>query len=36
VGFAFAAIRSVQVAIVNWRRGWSILERPEAGLETVS
>jgi TRAP-type C4-dicarboxylate transport system permease small subunit len=36
VGFAFAAIRSVQVAIVNWRRGWSILERPEAGLETLS
>jgi len=36
VGFAFAAIRSVQGAIVNWRRGWSILERPEAGLETVS
>jgi TRAP-type C4-dicarboxylate transport system permease small subunit len=36
VGFAFAAIRSVQVAIVNWRRGWSVLERPETGLETVS
>jgi TRAP-type transport system small permease protein len=36
VGFVFAAIRSVQVAIVNWRRGWSVLERPEAGLETVS
>ncbi len=36
VGFAFAAIRSVQVAIVNWRRGWSVLERPEAGMETVS
>jgi TRAP-type transport system small permease protein len=36
VGFVFAAIRSVQVALVNWRRGWSVLERPEAGLETVS
>jgi TRAP-type C4-dicarboxylate transport system permease small subunit len=36
VGFAFAAIRSVQVAIVNWRRGWSVLERPETGMETVS
>ena len=36
VGFAFAAIRSVQVAIINWRRGWSVLERPEAGMETVS
>jgi TRAP-type C4-dicarboxylate transport system permease small subunit len=36
VGFAFAAIRSVQVAIINWRQGWSVLERPEAGMETVS
>jgi len=36
IGFAFAAIRSVQVAIVNWRRGWSVLERPEAAMETVS
>jgi TRAP-type C4-dicarboxylate transport system permease small subunit len=29
VGFAFAAIRSVQVAVINWRRGYSVLERPE-------
>jgi TRAP-type C4-dicarboxylate transport system permease small subunit len=36
VGFAFAAIRAVQVAIVNWRRGYSVLERPEVGTETVS
>jgi len=36
IGFAFAAIRSVQVAIVNWRRGYSLLERPETGMESVS
>jgi TRAP-type C4-dicarboxylate transport system permease small subunit len=36
VGFAFAAMRSVQVLIRNWRRGWSLLERPEAATETVS
>jgi TRAP-type C4-dicarboxylate transport system permease small subunit len=36
IGFAFAALRSVQVAIVNWRRGYSVLERPEAATETVS
>jgi TRAP-type transport system small permease protein len=32
-GFAFAAIRSVQVAIQNWRRGYSVLERPETLIE---
>ena len=32
-GFAFAALRSLQVAIENWRRGWSVLERPEALVE---
>jgi TRAP-type C4-dicarboxylate transport system permease small subunit len=32
-GFAAAAIRSVQVAIENWRRGWSLLERPEHAIE---
>ena len=36
VGFAFAAIRSVQVLIENWRRGYSHLERPEAFWETIS
>ena len=37
VGFAFAAIRAVQVAIRNWRRGYSELERPNvAEAETVS
>ena len=32
-GFAAATIRSVQVAIENWRRGWSLLERPEHAIE---
>jgi TRAP-type transport system small permease protein len=33
VGFAAATIRSVQVAIENWKRGYSILERPEILIE---
>ena len=33
VGFAFCAFRAVQVAIENWRRGYSVLERPEIMLE---
>lgn len=33
VGFAAAAVRSVQVAIENWRRGWSLLEQPEHAIE---
>ena len=33
VGFAAAAIRSVQVLIENWRRGWSLLEQPEHAVE---
>ncbi len=32
-GFAAAAARSVQVAIENWRRGFSLLERPEHAIE---
>ncbi len=32
-GFACAAVRSVQVAIENWRQGWSLLERPEHAIE---
>ena len=32
-GFAAATLRSVQVAIENWRRGWSLLERPEHAIE---
>jgi TRAP-type C4-dicarboxylate transport system permease small subunit len=33
LGFAAATIRSVQVAIENWQRGFSILERPEHAIE---
>jgi TRAP-type C4-dicarboxylate transport system permease small subunit len=32
-GFAAAAVRSVQVAVENWRRGFSLLERPEHAIE---
>jgi len=32
-GFACAAVRSVQVAFLNWRRGYSVLERPECADE---
>jgi len=33
IGFAFSAARSVQVLVINWRRGYSVLERPEITLE---
>jgi TRAP-type C4-dicarboxylate transport system permease small subunit len=33
LGFAAAAVRSVQVAIENWKRGFSVLERPEHMIE---
>jgi TRAP-type C4-dicarboxylate transport system permease small subunit len=33
IGFAAAAFRSVQVLIENWRRGFSLLERPEHAIE---
>src|SRR6266542_3212546 len=36
IGFAFAGIRSLQVALINGRRGYSVLERPGLGVETVS
>jgi TRAP-type C4-dicarboxylate transport system permease small subunit len=32
-GFAAATVRSVQVAIENWGRGFSLLERPEHAIE---
>jgi TRAP-type C4-dicarboxylate transport system permease small subunit len=32
-GFLCATFRSVQVAIENWRRGFSLLERPEHAIE---
>jgi len=35
IGFAFAAVRAVQVAIEHWRRGYSVLERPEGVEEAV-
>src|SRR5215831_982469 len=33
IGFAFAFIRSVQVLLIHWRQGYSVLERPETVLE---
>jgi TRAP-type transport system small permease protein len=35
IGFAAATVRSVQVAIENWKRGYSVLERPEMAIEEV-
>ena len=35
LGFAAATFRSVQVAIENWKRGFSLLERPEYAIEEV-
>jgi TRAP-type C4-dicarboxylate transport system permease small subunit len=32
VGFAAMAVRSIQVARTHWRRGYSVLERPESTL----
>ena len=32
-GFACSAVRAVQVAIENWRRGYSVLERPEIQID---
>ena len=33
IGFAAMAFRSVQVARVHWRRGYSVLERPLSTLD---
>ncbi len=33
IGFAAATFRSAQVAIENWKRGWSVLEKPEMLIE---
>lgn len=30
IGFALMCFRSIQVAVANWRRGYSALERPDA------
>ena len=32
LGFVAMTIRSLQVAAVHWRRGWSVLERPMTTL----
>ena len=32
LGFAAMTFRSIQVAVVHWRRGWSVLERPMTSL----
>jgi TRAP-type transport system small permease protein len=32
VGFAAMSIRSIQVALIHWQRGYSVLERPESTL----
>jgi TRAP-type transport system small permease protein len=32
-GFAFCAFRAAPVAIEHWRRGYSVLERPESAIE---
>jgi TRAP-type C4-dicarboxylate transport system permease small subunit len=33
IGFAAATFRAVQVGIENWKRGWSVLEKPEMMIE---
>jgi len=35
VGFAFCAFRGAQVALEHWRRGYSVLERPEIAIEEI-
>jgi TRAP-type transport system small permease protein len=32
-GFACACARSVQVLVIHWRQGYSVLERPEVALD---
>jgi len=32
-GFALACLRSIQVLVIHWRQGYSVLERPEVGME---
>lgn len=33
LGFAAMTLRSAQVARTHWRRGYSVLERPESGMD---
>jgi TRAP-type C4-dicarboxylate transport system permease small subunit len=36
-GFAFCAVRAAKVAILHWRQGYSVLERPETAItETLA
>lgn len=32
-GFAAMLLRSVQVSVIHWRRGYCVLERPESAIE---
>jgi TRAP-type C4-dicarboxylate transport system permease small subunit len=32
LGFAAMTFRSIRVALIHWRRGWSVLERPMTSL----
>ena len=32
-GFAVMLLRAVQVALIHYRRGYSVLERPETTME---
>jgi TRAP-type transport system small permease protein len=36
VGFGFSMVRAVQVAIQNWRRGYSVLDRPDSAPESMA
>ena len=36
VGFGFSTVRAAQVAIQNWRRGYSVLDRPDSAPESVA
>jgi len=33
IGFAFACARAVQILVIHWRQGYSVLERPEVAME---
>ncbi len=35
LGFVMMCFRAAQVALQNWRRGYSVLERPEIGITTT-
>ncbi|NDG35771.1 MAG: TRAP transporter small permease subunit, partial [Betaproteobacteria bacterium] len=32
-GFAAMALRSLQISAIHWRRGYSVLERPESSMQ---